>query len=357
MPIKRINSKNTKAEILSAYKELEAYYKKLEAQKTAIAPTPEVKIAAPTPVATNTEAEVNPQAPMNEVITTLGNLGEKFNLALSQLSTNMLVEATALKELRTTVETETARLKNLYGLEIQDDSLETLINKYIETEEQTQASLEQKREEAEKAWLEKQQAVETEREETELRLQEQRNLDKQNQEREEAEYRYAITLKRNLLKEELAAQKKQQQQALTELEETTKKAWEEREKALAKREQEFEESKTKVEGFAKELEQAIKQAKEVGIVIAKHQAKIKADLAAQEFASEEQVLQLKIASLKEQVTDQKRQIDKLSKQLENALKQAQELAVKAIEGSSNQSSVDALKEIALEQAKGQSKSK
>lgn len=366
MPIKRINSKNTKAEILNAYKELEASYQELQAQKTAspIVASPEVKTAPPkTTVATKTEAEAkanaqNAQAPMNEVITTLGHLGEKFNMALSQLSTNMLVEATALKDLRTTVEAENARLKNLYGLdEIQDDSLETLIKKYIETAEKTQETLKQKREEAEKAWLEKKQAVETEKEETLLRLQEQSNLEKKTQDREETEYRYELTLKRNLSKEELAAQKKQQQQALNELEETTKKAWDEREKALAKREKEFEESKTKVEGFPKELEQAVKKAKDMGIGIARQQAKIRADLAAQEFSSEEQVFQLKIGSLEEQVAHQKGQIEKLSKQLENALKQAQELAVKAIEGSSNQSSFDALKEIALEQAKGQSKTK
>ena len=360
MPIKRVSSKSTKAEILNAYKELEQEYKELQAKKTpssVVTPAtpPVVKTVSPKTTAGQTDA--NAQAPMDEVIKTLGQVGEKFNTALSQLSTNMLVEAAALKDVRTTVETERARLKNLYGLEIEDDSLGTLIKKYIETAEKAQETLIQKREEADKAWLEKTQAVETEKEETLLRLQEQNNLDKKTKNREETEYNYGLTLKRNLSKEEEAEQKKQQQQALKELEEKTKKAWDEREKALAEREKEFEESKAKVEGFPKELEQAIKKAKDVGIGIARHQAKIKADLAAQEFASEEHVFQLKISSLEEQVAHQKGQIDKLSKQLENALKQAQELAVKAIEGGSNQSSFDALREIALEQAKGQSKAK
>jgi hypothetical protein len=353
--LKRVNSKNTKAEILDAYKELEKEYKELQTQKPVA--TPVAKTVAPKATAIATKAEANTQSSMDEVITTLGQMGENFNTALSQLSTNMLVEAASLKEVRTTVEAENARLKNLYGLEIEDDSLEKLINKYIETAEQTQETLKQKREEAEKAWLEKNQAVETEKEEALLRLQEQSSSEKKNHNREDTEYNYDLTLKRNLSKEEKAEQKKQQQQVLDELEETTKKAWDEREKILAKREKEFEESKAKVEGFSKELEQAIKKAKEQGIGIARQQAKIKADLAAQEFSSEEHVFQLKISSLEEQVAHQKGQVDKLSKQLENALKQAQELAVKAIEGSSNQSSFDALKEIALEQAKGQSKTK
>jgi hypothetical protein len=360
MPTKRVNSKNTKAEILNAYQELEKEYQELQAKKSAspVITPPVVKTTPPktTVAAAKTEANAA-QAPMDEVITTLGQMGEKFNLALSHLSTNMLVEAAALKNVRTTVEAENARLKNLYQLEIEDDSLGILVKKYIDTAEQTQETLKQKRDDADKRWLEKTQAWETEKEETLQGLQEQSNLEKKTQNREETEYRYDLTLKRSLSKEEEAEQKKQQQQALDELEENTKKAWEEREKTLAQREKEFEESKAKVEGFPKELEQAIKKAKDVGIGIARNQAKIKADLAAQEFASEEHVFQLKIGSLEEQVAHQQEQIDKLSKQLENALKQAQELAVKAIEGSSNQSSFDALKEIALEQAKGQPKTK
>ena len=356
MPIKRVSSKSTKAEILDAYKELEQAYKELQAKKTVSSVvTPVTSPVVKTVAAVKTEA--NAQAPMDEVIKTLGQVGENFNMALSQLSTNMLVEAGTLKDVRTTVETESARLKSLYGIEIKDDSLDTLIKKYIDTADKTQDTLKQKREEADKAWLEKTQAVETEKEETLLRLQEQNNLEKKTKNREETEYSYGLTLKRSLSKEEEAEQKKQQQQALDELEENTKKAWEEREKTLAQREKEFEESKDKVEGFPKELEQAIKRAKDVGVGIARHQAKIKSDLSAQEFASEEHVFQLKIGSLEEQVAHQKGQIDKLSVQLENALKQAQELAIKAIEGGSNQGSLQALKEIALEQAKGQSKAK
>ncbi len=45
----------------------------------------------------------------------------------------------------------------------------------------------------------------------------------------------------------------------------------------------------------------------------------------------------------------------LSKQLDSALKQVQDLAVKAIEVASNVSSFQAVKEIALEQAKNPNK--
>jgi hypothetical protein len=47
----------------------------------------------------------------------------------------------------------------------------------------------------------------------------------------------------------------------------------------------------------------------------------------------------------------------LAKQLESALKQVQDLAVKAIEGAANINSYQAVKEIAIEQAKTQMKNK
>jgi hypothetical protein len=57
------------------------------------------------------------------------------------------------------------------------------------------------------------------------------------------------------------------------------------------------------------------------------------------------------------ITNQEKRLQNLSSQLESALKQVQDLAVKAIEGTSNVNSYQAIKEIALEQAKSQVKNK
>lgn len=62
-------------------------------------------------------------------------------------------------------------------------------------------------------------------------------------------------------------------------------------------------------------------------------------------------------SLEQTITNQETRIQNLSKQLESALKQVQDLAVKAIEGSASMNSYQAIKEIALEQAKSQVKNK
>jgi hypothetical protein len=352
---KEVSSRNTKAEIIAAYQTLEVAYKELEAKPakvTSIATTtppkkPKKEIAAAQPG----------QATMEEVIQSLRQLGEQSNTALSQLSSNLLIEASQLTEVSTTVETETGHLETLYDLKIEEKTLNDLLTQYTDSAVQYQQTMKQQRKETEKAWVEKNQAWQTETEESERHLQEQEASDNKHQKRDAQEYRYNLTLKRGVSDEEYTQQQRQQQQVLDELEETRRQAWDEREKALAEREKQFEEHKTKVEQFPKELETALKKAKDEGTGIARHQAKIKTDMAAKEFAGEEQVDQLKIRALEDQVAEQAAQLNKLSKQLEAAQKQAQELAVKAIEGASSQTSFHALKEIALEQAKNQPKAK
>lgn len=65
----------------------------------------------------------------------------------------------------------------------------------------------------------------------------------------------------------------------------------------------------------------------------------------------------RLQSLELTITNQETRLQNLSKQLESALKQVQDLAIKAIEGTSNLNYYQAIKEIALEQAKSQVKNK
>lgn len=76
-----------------------------------------------------------------------------------------------------------------------------------------------------------------------------------------------------------------------------------------------------------------------------------------EVEGEKRNYDLRIQSLEVTINNQQIRIDTLSQQLAGALKQVQDLAVKAIEGNSNRNSYDAIKEIALEQAKNQMKGK
>ena len=85
--------------------------------------------------------------------------------------------------------------------------------------------------------------------------------------------------------------------------------------------------------------------------------KVKADLRSKEVEGERRNYQLRIQGLQESINAQETRLHNLSQQLDAALKQVQDLAVKAIEGASSKESFHSLKEIVLEQTKNQPKGK
>ena len=166
-----------------------------------------------------------------------------------------------------------------------------------------------------------------------------------------AEYTYNLQHQRKLDLDQYNQQQQQLQQALVEFEAQQKKAWVEREQAIADQEREFKQLQSAVDKYPKELDAAIKKAAAEGAAGARRQTTVKADLSAKEAEGERRVFELKIQSFEDTLKKQREQLKSLSSQLDATIKQAQTLALKAIEGASSAGSLQAVKEIALEQAK------
>jgi hypothetical protein len=362
MATKRPTEKNTKAEILTAFKELLQEKKELEAQMTQ---KPEVKTieqrngngnGKSAPERTVSPVKLNQQK-MESIIEGLAQLQLNFGGAVSDLSEKLTQEAFKLQEVQSKVALERQQLEALHNLQATDGSLDTLVEEYEQSSKTFNEELRQRREQVEqtitsakKAWLKEQ-------EEYRRVIKERNETSGKTRQRDEKEYTYDLTLQRKLSDEEYEQEKQRLYQELEEFQKTEEKQWAEREKAIAERETQFSELKTKVEAMPKELEAAIKRAKEEGKGIAYHQAKVKSDLVAKEVEGSKRNYELRIQALQESIQNQDTRIQTLSKQLDAALKQVQDLAVKAIEGSSNQNSFQAMKEIAIEQAKNQNKMK
>ena len=363
---KRVSDRNTKAEILEAYQELKKENSSLQSQvkqssngngngngngnaKNGTVVTEPIKTL-------NFSSSKKPK--MQQVLENLTLLQAGFGGAVSELSEQLTREATQLQELQKNVDLELEQLKDLHGLEeVSDDTLDELVQRYEEnsktfTEELTQQqdTLEQQLQDQQKAWQKEQ----TEHQKT---IQERNENHKKTQAREQESYHYNLQLQRDLDTEEYEQTQQTLYKQLEELQQEREKQWEEREKAIAEKEKEYAEVKAKVEEFSQKLEENIKRGKESGRNIGNYQAKIKADLFAKEVEGQKQFFELRIQSLSETIKNQENRIQNLSKQLDSALKQVQDLAVKAIEGTSNASSFQAMKEIAIEQAKNQQKGK
>ncbi len=359
MPVKKINQKNTKNEILEAYDDLAK--ERLELQKQVNQLLKASNSVQSDNLKANTKTSINQyskvQQKMNLTIDSLAKIQLGFGSAANELSEQLTTKASRLSEIKQLVEEQSEQLKQLHDLEVAEDTLDNLIKSYEDNnsayqEEYNQVSetLNQEIQELKETWLKEQDEYHRSVKERN------ENLNK-NRQRDTSTYKYDLELARNLEVDEYEQQQKELYRELDEFQIETEKQWEEREKTISEKEKEFDELKVKVDAFSQEKEAAIRKATEKGKGIAEYQAKIKANLFAKEVEGEKASYELRIQSLEQTISNQEARVQSLSKQLESALKQVQDLAVKAIEGSANANSYQAVKEIALEQAKNQAKNK
>ena len=360
-----INSKNTKAEILAAYKELEKQKKSLElqirqqGQKSAA-----VSASVATPTAKNSSSKAAPNFKQNyngdlaDTIQSLEKIQGGFGGAVSSLSEQLIFEATALEEVKTEIATQTQELENLHQLtDIDDSTIDFLLEQYQTSikqfsEEYDRQEAQDKREikDLKQKWLKEQQTHHQ-------AIAARNEADRKNQQREEEEYQYKLDLARDLDESEYTQKRKVRQEELVETLQQIEQQWQQKEAEIAEQEQEYAAAAAKVKAFESQLNSKIKQGTEEGKGIAIYQAKTKADLRDREIEGEKQNYQLQIESLEQTIKHQATRISKLSQQLDSSLQQVQDLAVKAIEGTANRNSFEAVKAIAMEQAKTPQKGK
>lgn len=362
--VKRVTSKNTKAEILSAFKELNKEKNNLEAQLQQLNKEKPVAVknqsqTTTMAVAKNSKKQVDSaQKGIDQTIKSLELIQVGFGSAASDLSEQLIAEASSLEKLRTGVNEEKEQLQELHAIEaVTDESLDELIETYEtsskefrEELEQSQETLGQQIQDLKTAWLKEQENHRRE-------INERNNDYSQSKKRNEEEYQYNLKLERNLTTEEYEIRQANLYKELEEAKQEQEKQWREREEAIAEREKRYAEVKLQVENHKEELEKNIKNGKDNGRNIGNYQGKVKADLRNKEIEGEKQNYELRIQGLEETIDNQAERLMSLNQQLDAALKQVQDLAVKAIEGTSNRNSFEAMKEIAIEQAKNPQKGK
>lgn len=354
-----INSKSTKAEILAAYKNLEKQKKALESEVKQIQRQPTPK-SVPIVSTKSVPAKIGRSADCDlaETIQALEQIQGGFGGAVSDLSEQLIIEATELASVKMAIARETEDLENLHQLtDIDESTIDFLLDRYQASTRKFDAEYEHQQADSDReiaalkqGWSKEQQAHE--------RLISLRNEDyRQEQQREREEYQYNLDLARDLDESTYAQQQKIQQQELAEHLQALEQEWSQKEAELSRQEQAYQSAAAAVAAFESQRASKIKQGIEEGKGVGNYQGKIKADLRQREIEGEQQNYQLQIESLEQTIEHQATRIDKLSQQLDSSLQQVQNLAVKAIEGTSNRNSFEAVKAIAIEQAKTPQKGK
>ncbi len=352
-----VSSTSTKAVILKAYqaaladiKQRDAEIRKLKSQVNDATPTPSSPAASP-----GASAPSGGPRTVEAVVSNLNTLAASFGGASNALSATLTTEATRLADLLSNENSLREELSSLHGIEVGEGSLDALIKALEDKIASFEEAQNTKRVAFEEEQNEKRNGWKKERDERSAQIKERDEQLRKSRKRESDEFKYDLSLSRKLEEEQHNLEQKALQDGLDAEREASAKAIKEREDGLSEREKAAAEARDKVEKLPKELEAAVKRAREEGAAIARRQSKIKTDMLDKDHEGRRRVYELRISTMETTISKQANQIESLTQQLNAALKQAQDLAVKAIEGASNATSFDAMREIAMEQAKNPQK--
>jgi hypothetical protein len=319
---------DSKARILNAFQTILAERQKIESRVA-------TKEQEATQQADQRILETVSQYTQDGIVRGLADLQLEFGGIVSGLTARLITENQKLAELQRAIAVETEHLQELQQTRTVADALHILTQEHQEKlaslEKQHESeieTLEKAIAEARKLWQQEQEEFEAAQLESETRLQEERD-------RQEADHAYEIEQARKIAADEYAEKNRQQEYELQQSGENHQKQWTEREQVLTTNQTQLQEYQRKVEAFPAELDEAVKKAREEGIRDVNQDAKVKADLLEREWQGTKQGYDFQIISLEAKIQKQTEQITELSTQLQAAMRQAQELAMRAFETSSN----------------------
>lgn len=272
---------------------------------------------------------------IDSIVKGLADLQLDFGVIVNGLSDKLATESSKLDELKRAIIIETQHLQELQQVRIVADALHLITQEHQETLKNIEQNTANQRELIEKDTTEKHKLWEKEQAEFTSYIQEQNELLIKERQRQEADYQYELERKRKVETDEYEELKRNQERELQEANQEKEKQWSEREKILTERQPLLAENQKKVAAFPTELDESMKKAREEAIKEVHQDAKVKAELIEKEWESTKQGYEFKVQSLQEILKIQTEQIENLSTQLQDALKQSQSLALRAFDNSSN----------------------
>ena len=285
----------------------------------------------------------------DEIDHEIGSLKSNISKMLADISEKLSTEAIKFKSLQTAIQTTQQELEELYGIEKAASSLAALIEAQHQKRQQFETELAE-----EKAQLEKE--VETTRAEwekekklREAEAKEREAIERKAREREKEDYLYSLKREQQTVRDKLNDEKATLEKEIQLKREAADKDLAEREKAVVGREQELAQLRDQAAAFPKDLTQALDKAVAEATERLKLESKNREELSRKEFEGARNVLSTRLESLEKANKEQAEQNAKLAKQLETAYQKVQDIAEKAIDGSSQSKTYTELQKLLSEQ--------
>lgn len=325
---KKISLSNTKQEMLDAYTEI---LKQLQERQEAEA-RPEEQIEEK---ATQRAMEVADALSTEGIVQGVSALKAETGKLLGQLSDRLEEEIAKYRQIKTAVDAKGKELREIFEIQKAASSLAALIEAQHRQRQAFDAEIAEKREEFQRELESTRAAWEKEQSAHEAEIQEQEAAELKRHGREKEEYGYTFQREQQLARDRLNDEKAKLEKEIQFKREQMERELAEQARAISQQEGELKELRQKVSAFPEQLEAAIAKAVKEAVQRAQAEAKSREELSQKEFAGERNVFQTRIESLERTTKEQSEQIAKLSQHLEKAYGQVQQIAVKALEGSSH----------------------
>jgi hypothetical protein len=249
------------------------------------------------------------------------------------------------------VESKERELKEIFEIQKNASSLMALIETQRQKREQFDATMATEKAELEQEIETRRADWERESAQREADLKEAAAATKKKTDREIEEYRYASEREKKLAREAFEDEKARLARELQLKRETLEQELAERERSVAGHEEELESLRRRADAFPGELEAAVAKTAGEAAKREQQQADSKISLLKKEFEGERGVLNSRVEALEKALKEQGAQNAKLAQQIEKSYAQVQEIAVKAIEGSSANQTLAGLQQWLADQSR------
>ena len=288
---------------------------------------------------------------LENVVKDITQLRSSVGRTLSQIAESLESEVDKYQQVKKAIEIKEKELAEIYDIQRQAVSLTALIEAQQRKREEFDAEMAAEKEELEREIAETRDAWDTERKNREVEAKEQATIDAKARQRERDEYQYKFTREQQQSKDQFADEKARIERELTLRREELERQLNDREAAVAVREKQLADLQDRVNRSPAELEAAVARAAKEASARTLADAASREELLKREFTGEKNVLSTRIVSLEQTVKDQAEQIKQLSQKMEKAYGQVQEIAVRAIEGSSNSKTLAGVQQLLSEQSR------
>ncbi len=342
--VPKVTTKSTKKEMLDAYDKLvEQLMEKREEELKPAEKIEEKKAKEVIKTADSITTE--------EVVKKAADLKHEIGNTLSKLAEKLESEVAQYKTIKAAVENKRQELSEIFEIQKEAVSLAAMIEAQRQKRESFEAEMASRKEKLEAEIQAVRAEWEKEKKSHEMEVKERDALEQKRRDREKDDFNYNFQRDKQQAVDKFAAEKVAWEREWEKSKEEREKALIEREKRTAESEAELKELREKVKQFPQELNKAIDKTVKDATGQLIMESKYKEQLNLKEHEGEKKVFTTRIEALENTIKEHNLQIAKLSAQLEKSYGQVQDIAVKAVEGSSKQLNLANLGEMFKEQSR------